>query len=1847
MRVLEQTISRYDPKFDVAAARLGLGRDGNVYLASPGNGRALRTARDGSAPRAGRVGYAVLAVTANAAGVIATAEAHFPHRIAFWDAGFAPLGHIDDFTTGDAEGYAAPSAVEAGESGDFYGIDQYELRVLRLNPRGVVAVHGLERLGASADRGAVGLRVAEGRSRLYTLWPSGVVWASAFDGTPLWSVRVGPAGPDRRGLFDLADDGRLHVLPAGREVRIFGLDGTPAGSLTLELPDSRYAATELRLRGDEILLRRSDPATLFEVYDRRTGALLRRVAADVEKLVVSYATEVWTAGTPVPLTITHERGRWAGDPRFRVWLRPLGVPEFTELPVSGGAVSPPPGARGLHHLRVSPDVGGRYSDYVVDGVVEIRAPGAGGASGTLSVLTPLNRFYYGRGEAVPVTVLARTAAGAQPPATVRLKVLREGREVTTREVTLRSGKGELTFDAASTGAWEPGRYVLDAGLPGFTVAPQYLEIGPGLAEKPAFHVVQHGDIYAFSFPADPRRAVLDQALSDLPRFADVPDTTAAHLARARALGLNLFVDRLGIDFAARFVPLPADPETVARLTADPVAVAPEKAVFEDPSRRTIAGYGAYGMQEQAILLYNDALLPFDTPRNHEPRTQEQKDAALRATTAALLPYAAFRGWSWAANWWVVKVGADAARSPAERAAYLAALETARATGAWSAVLDTVTDRSFALKADAAAHFRTVLHTVSTGRISAMTAPYRAIHSPPQIIFGPADEVDLHHQAEQIQPPQVTGHAVDFCRRPGKPVWGHPELWNDDGTGGMFLPTLLQQVMRGANGTGMTGDAGAQHLGGRALADERNGGTGPQPGDPRSGGAGRTSVLRAAFDMIARLGPAIAAAENANRVAIVVSTRMQRLEVDEGKVFTGYFAGLFEAYNACLYAHRPASFVFAEDGSADALRRYGAVLVVGQRVALDPPLETALRSAGVPVFFDGTCRADLLAGFTPLGVSFDRVGHDEAPQNDDAAYYRFRRYFLGHAGVLRRALAAVPPVAECDNPEVLLSEWTAGGVRYVWAVNNTMLDWEPGPAWRVGLLSSHRIPVTVKLKLDVPLLHKVVDLLTGRTVSPLGGEFTADLRSVPARLYAVVPLVHGPLPSAPEESFGPHVRDIAVSSDGRTAALTAFNWDHNLYGVDLATGRTSWRQKAGHFFGFGPTAVAGGFAVQGFDVLSAEGYHLYLLDAAGAPQRRFALFGLPKRATDWARGEWGYDTGLNNFAVAPDGSWVATSGDLGLAVWDGAGNRKWAHEWWADRRAPLRLLAVDATTLVAFGQGTITGLSAADGATLWSMKVTSGSEAFGGGVVSGDRRTVVIPSDAGSGRLFVIRGGVLVRTVPVAAEEVSVSADGSFIAVTSGRQLKAVDAGGGLLWTYTGDDLLRRPRVAPDGTRIAVGSELGTLAVLSRDGTVLAAHDLKALPVPAWLPGGDLLAATWSGTVIRYGTDLRPRWQSRLAPAETDVRPKLRAPDPVPVVRRTGWGNAARPPLPLTPNLLADTHALIRAELTDPVRVVGLAAQNPTGILHDGRPDPPAEPWLPWSVVNLVDSGWHGKFLLTVDTFRTQVELTGVTFAEDPAHPESWLRDVRLQWWEAESELWRDGPLLLSDEAVHSHVLGRPLQAARFRFVTTGGGAWPAGNLRLGELVLHGRALGNSHRDVLNRRSRAVLFDERVGDLRAALQHGHNPAFAFQQGGAYSGATCLRLNGPGEAHPLFMGATFGHAVPDWNFEIAENPGPGQYRYARFAWRTAGPRTTGIGLRIGPAWPSPAVVVSAGDSAWRPDSVLVEHRVAALPTAWTTVRLDLWALAGGRLPRVTSLSLRSNGGGALFDQLLLGRTPADLP
>jgi hypothetical protein len=62
------------------------------------------------------------------------------------------------------------------------------------------------------------------------------------------------------------------------------------------------------------------------------------------------------------------------------------------------------------------------------------------------------------------------------------------------------------------------------------------------------------------------------------------------------------------------------------------------------------------------------------------------------------------------------------------------------------------------------------------------------------------------------------------------------------------------------------------------------------------------------------------------------------------------------------------------------------------------------------------------------------------------------------------------------------------------------------------------------------------------------------------------------------------------------------------------------------------------------------------------------------------------------------------------------------------------------------------------------------------------------------------------------------------------------------------------------------------------------------------------------------------------------------------------------------------------------------------------------------------------------------------------------------------------------------------------------------------------------------------------------------------------------------------------------------------------------------------------------AWEGKTVV--KKLDAPPAAWQLVRVDLWA-AAKKAWRVRSLRLGVKGGGAAFDQIVLGRSESDLP
>ncbi len=1940
---LIQIISRENPTFKALDARLTVGRDGFVYLCSGGNNSyVLRLRTDGSDRVGGKVFHAAGNATANRDGVIAVANAHFGHKITLYGRSFDEFAEVADFLVGDKVGWNAPPHVEAGASGDFYGIDPYRDRVLRLSPLGKsITAYAIPREPAGSGGLVEDFRVCEKLEAFYLVSRTGPLRCVGFDGKLRWSFPANVNGFDgiTSGGFDVDDDGVLHVLePHGDTIKRVGPDGRLLGLLKLRMGENRPTPGEgeadgkilgLRVHGGEIVVRRRHPTELFQRYELSSGARKGVVHTHHERLTVTYPRDVWIAGQPLPFQIELSAGKKTGTPRWRVWARPISSSDYRELLVRDGQVQVPADMAGYFQIKVTPEIQplltGLAPEYLARGWVEIRQPGT---RGSIAVRTPENRTHFGRGEVIPFKVSAR-GIDTDRPLSVNLRLVDDAGTVAEEKVTLTKEPAELALSGTLTSSLRPGRYILIAAAPGVTVVRQTLVIGQGVRPTP-FSLVQYGD-YGPLYPA-----------ADL---WDAPDKAAAHVERTAKLGINLVVDRFGQQLGALTWDRgdrAAQDRLLKRFQADPLAPAPEKARVAPPLLQTLASYSAHGIEQMAILMGNDAGLPLGTA-GFDSRKPDMLVKDLTTVTRALLPYPAFRGWSWSSNWWVFEQrGANAARSPAEKTAYVKALQRARDDGVWDPVLDAVSDHRLSFAVAAQDLFNKTLAPLAPKLVTASACPHRNVEAYPPVSLSNVQEVDLQAQWEQILLPYSVPHGVDFYKRPGKRAWTHPELWNDAGTGEQILPTLFQGVMRGADGVGFSGP----------LPPWKG-----IPEDPRVSYAGTPSIFRALNETLKPYGPWLSTLHSGDDVAIVVSGRMLRIDAWQ-HVYGLHFARLFEAYATCLHAHHPARCIFVEDLKPDTLMRFKAVLVVGQTVAMEPALAAALkkaREAKVRVFHDGTCRPELVAGFEPLGLSFNQFEKDPRPAEDDHAYWRFPSYCIGAGKKLARILdGATPPPAVVADPEVFLSERRAEQGRYLFVVNNAGVKIEPGLLWRTTLGVASRRPQQVPVKLRSGPPH-VYDVFALKEATLKDGVVEADCRSLPARIFAVLPAaidhvkLEGPshvpagknfawsvavmdakgmpiaasipvrvrlvgadgavldewfvaagssgargvltayrnsagnpaieaaelfsgktvrlpitiTPAGParltatgddaspapvpvnekavgkrpgsfapaEHRFGPHVKEMTISGDGTLAFMNAMNWDDNLLALDVKTGEVRWRRRLGHYFAFSPQALKQGYAVQGFDFETAEGYHLYVGGMDGTPQRRFALYGLPQRLPHrFVPGL--LNDRINNFAVPTDGSWFASAGDLGLAVWNRDGKLLWSQDWWKSRRRTASLLALDAQTLVTIEGMKASAYEADTGKTLWEMPLAPAGEVSQ--VAAGaDGKTFYVLATSDGGRVLVVRDGKLTHSIAAeGGRRLAVAPDGEHVAVTAGNQLRLYSLTGGLQWILPADDTLHAPRFSPDSKRIVACSELGSVYVVGTDGRLLLERDLGALAAPAWLADGDLLLATWMGTAVRLDARYAERWRTRLEAPGPGRLVGAPEPDPTPTTRIATWGNAEAKAWPLTPNLLDAKHTAIKYRW--PGRNHVQLQGNPAQLL-DGKSEPPKQAWLPWDMLGHLAEGSHVTWL-HIESYRTQLRVTGITLAEDPAHPESWLRDVQFEAWDADKEQWRLVQPLLSNAAVHTHRFARPVEASRFRILLP---KLMYGNIRLAQIVLHGEALGPSHPDIIAKRPVAVLFDEGE-DIKDYLM-----ASSFRFEGAFSGGRCLvtPTNG-GDCYPPFQPHE-GHVIPSWDFEIAENPGPGQYRYAQFAWKSLSAKTRGIALRLDGEAYGNSLICYAGD--FTPQPGAMSRKIAGVPPEdWRGIRIDLWEVFKKPV-RIRAMRLSSREGPAAFDQILLGRTEKDLP
>jgi hypothetical protein len=138
------------------------------------------------------------------------------------------------------------------------------------------------------------------------------------------------------------------------------------------------------------------------------------------------------------------------------------------------------------------------------------------------------------------------------------------------------------------------------------------------------------------------------------------------------------------------------------------------------------------------------------------------------------------------------------------------------------------------------------------------------------------------------------------------------------------------------------------------------------------------------------------------------------------------------------------------------------------------------------------------------------------------------------------------------------------------------------------------------------------------------------------------------------------------------------------------------------------------------------------------------------------------------------------------------------------------------------------------------------------------------------------------------------------------------------------------------------------------------------------------------------------------------------------------------------------------------------------------------------------------------------------------------------------------------------------------------------------------------------------------------------------------------DGRAEAADVFSGAravkvlpmqVYDREIPRWKYRIVEKPGPGEYRYLRFAWKVDG--CAGIMLQMHDArdW---FIRYTAGQNTQGWETKFVADRP---PADWAVVTRDLYADFGERI--IQGLALTAFGGkAAYFDHIYFGRTVDDL-
>ena len=757
---LEKIISREHPDYNNAGANLTMGRDGLAYLACKSrgyNGFGYRMTSDGGNKTPADTGPAGWGnVTANADGVIASANEHFTHSIRIYNKDFVSQAVYSDFPCDPT--YDNPPHVEAGASGDFWAADDLRKRMVRISPAGAlvklypypdkVATPGGDRVND--------FRVCEAKQLFYLHTYSNGLSCVTFAGDVLWHKAAN--------VYDADDDGFLYILEGPNFVDKIDGSGAQVARIELKMGDAgadlaQFPITGLRVSGGDFFVKRQNATEMFQHFD--ASGLPKGVVNTLhERLAVTYATDKWATGGAQPFAVTYEAPGNPPAPHWHVWAKPFGSSRYREFPLANDQLTLPSDATGLYQWKLTAEAQPQplaATEYLLRSWVSILAPNS---AGTLNVFTPNNRQYYGRGEAIPFTVAARGAPSTAPVEVMLLGAGDMAHPIAKSTVTATKPL-DLAVPTALCGALPDGDYELLATTPGLTAVGQPIEIGPGMRDEGLWRM-QYGD-YGNTYPSD-----------NSPWEA----ADAAHdsIHRTAKLGMNMMVDRLGYPLQFPALGWANDGDTVAmnaltkQLGDDPAGIDPRKSQTENSLFQAMSGYSAQGIRQMAILMSNDAGLPVGT--GYDARKPEQFAADITKVTQALMPYNSFRGWSWAANNWLFDTGKSAQGDADHQKAYAAALLAAQQKGTWNPILDAVPATWLQYAPDAQAMFNKALMAVDPGAVTAWSGAFRNMYAWPPETFRNVNEIDQQAQWEQVEIPYHAPFGVDYYRHAGKPTWGH-------------------------------------------------------------------------------------------------------------------------------------------------------------------------------------------------------------------------------------------------------------------------------------------------------------------------------------------------------------------------------------------------------------------------------------------------------------------------------------------------------------------------------------------------------------------------------------------------------------------------------------------------------------------------------------------------------------------------------------------------------------------------------------------------------------------------------------------------------------------------------------------------------------------------------------------------------------------------------------------------------------------------------------------------------------------------------------------------------------------